>query len=338
MLRLLTFCAVLLPAGMAGVAPRASDEILSALQTRLETGAGFEDLIGMLGDLEPAELNRLQADYDKVWPSLRDDYLSAFRDAAQKQNSGALRQEKKKNIRAMRDAFHTVRGLPEGPMKGALGARSWPAVEKLRELLLPSAARILQGAGDALKTKRDQLFKLGTFRDGILKAAIAVEEPESVRNIVIAETRIAEEFSDLDRNGLRVMANNRKTAESAKVPESERIGIEDLNLMRLLVGLPALHLDPRLCAASRGHSEDMSRMGFFSHSSPIPGKSSPSDRARLAGTSGGAENIYVGSNNPKSANKGWFYSPGHHRNMFNAGHRRVGLGNSGRHWTQLFGN
>ncbi|NIP94792.1 MAG: CAP domain-containing protein, partial [Akkermansiaceae bacterium] len=95
--------------------------------------------------------------------------------------------------------------------------------------------------------------------------------------------------------------------------------------MRLLVGLPALELDPKLCEASRGHSEDMSKLGFFSHTSPVPGKATPSDRARRAGTSGGAENIYTGSRNPEAANKGWFYSPGHHKNMFNPGYRRIGL-------------
>ena len=59
-------------------APRATDEILSALQTRLENNASFDDLIEQLSDLEPRELARLQAEYDKVWPRMRDTYLSAF--------------------------------------------------------------------------------------------------------------------------------------------------------------------------------------------------------------------------------------------------------------------
>jgi uncharacterized protein YkwD len=34
---------------------------------------------------------------------------------------------------------------------------------------------------------------------------------------------------------------------------------------------------------------------------------------------------------------GWFYSPGHHKNMFSPGQRRIGLGQYGSHWTQMFG-
>ena len=336
-LRLLSCGTALLLGAVAGAAPKASDEILTALHTRLETGAAFDDLITQLEELEPTELTKLQADFDKVWPQLRDAYLSGFKKAAQEQNTGPMRQANNKIIRQMREDFHAVRAMPEGPMKGALSARSWPAVKKLRELLLPNADRVLQIAGDQLASQREQLLKLGTFRDGILTAAVAIEVPETVKNLKASEISIAEEFSALDRTGLRIMAKNRKIAESAKVPEPERLGIEDLNLMRLLVGLTALEIDPKLCNASRGHSEDMSKLGFFDHSSPVPGKRSPSDRARLAGTSGGAENIYVGSNKPKSANQGWFYSPGHHKNMFSPGPRRVGLGNFGSHWTQMFG-
>lgn len=66
--------------GVSGVmaAPRATDEILSALQTRLERNIGFEDLIEQLSTLEPRELERLQSDFDKVWPGLRDAYLDDF--------------------------------------------------------------------------------------------------------------------------------------------------------------------------------------------------------------------------------------------------------------------
>ncbi len=331
------FCALILLSGLSGAAPRATDEILSALQTRLENGTGFDDLIELLGELEPIELTRLQTEYDKVWPSLRDAYLGAFKVAAKEQSSGTMRQADQKIIRQMREDFHSVRGMAEGPMKDALKARSGPAMDQLRELMLPSAARILKIAGDELKTRRNLVLKLGTFRDGILKAAIAIEPPESVMNVKAEEVKIAEDLSELDRTGLRIMEKNRRIAQSAKVPEPERLGIEDLNLMRLLVGLSALEIDPRLCNAARAHSQDMSKLGFFSHTSPIPGKATPSDRARQAGTTGGGENIYMGSTQPKSANKGWFYSPGHHKNMFSPGYRRVGLGNSGRHWTQMFG-
>jgi uncharacterized protein YkwD len=102
------------------------------------------------------------------------------------------------------------------------------------------------------------------------------------------------------------------------------------------VGLNALVLDPKLCTASRDHSQDMKEKNFFAHNSPVPGKESPWQRAKLAGTTASAENIYSGGSNPSGANKGWFFSPGHHKNMF-GGHRRIGLGHYGGRWTQMFG-
>ncbi|MCH2063544.1 MAG: CAP domain-containing protein [Roseibacillus sp.] len=332
-----TLLALLLGAPVMMAAPRATDEILSALQTRLENNSGFEDLIEQLSNLEPRELKRLQAEYDKVWPRLRDGYLTVFKDEARKQHSGTARQANQKAIREARENFHAVRIMPEGPMKAAIIARSEPAVGLLRELLLPSGERILRIAGDPLKKQRSQILRLGEFRDGILKAAIAIEDAESVAKVKAEEQSVAEDLSDLDRNGLRIMENNRKIAEAAMVPEAERRGVEELNQMRLLVGLPALILDPKLCDASRGHSEDMATLNFFSHTSPVPGKQSPGQRAGLSGTTSSGENIFMGSTSPKSANRGWFRSPGHHRNMFSPGHRRVGLGQYGSHWTQMFG-
>lgn len=321
----------------AVAAPKASDEILAALQVRLENGKGCDDLIDQLNDLEAKELNKLLKDYDRVWPGMRDKYLNAFKAEAKSQNTGTNRQQNKKVIREMREQFHAVRAMPEGPMKEALKTRSTPALDKLREILQPSADRVLELAGKELQQQRTLVMSLAAFRDGILKAAIAPEYPETLKTLKATEIASVEEFSDLDRDGLRIMAKNRKTAESKEVPENERRGIEDLNLMRLLVGLNALEIDPKLCDASRGHSADMARLRFFSHTSPVAGKRTPSDRSRAAGTTGGGENIYMGSTDPLAANRGWFYSPGHHKNMFSPGYRRVGLGNEGRHWTQMFG-
>jgi len=325
--------------GASGVtaAPRATDEILSALQTRLERNIGFEDLIEQLSNLEPKELKRLQSEYDKVWPSLRDAYLEAFRKEAKDQHSGTARQSNQRAIKEARERFHSVRMMAEGPMKGAIIAQSEPAVALLKELLLPSGEKILKVAGVKLDNQRSQILKLGQFRDGILKAAIAIEDAESVANILAQEQSVAEGLSGLDRNGLRVMKANRKIAEAEMVPEAERRGVEELNQMRLLIGLGALVLDPKLCEASRGHSEDMANMNFFSHTSPVRGKESFGQRAALCGTSSSGENIFMGSTKPSSANRGWFRSPGHHKNMFSPSHRRVGLGNYGSHWTQMFG-
>ena len=116
----------------------------------------------------------------------------------------------------------------------------------------------------------------------------------------------------------------------------EAAGIRKLNILRIRAGIGAMRVDVKLCAAGRGHSKDMVEGGFFAHQSPVEGKKTPSARARLAGTSGGAENIAAGMDSGPGAIRAWWYSPGHHRNMM-GNHGRTGLGRFESHWTQMFG-
>jgi uncharacterized protein YkwD len=80
----------------------------------------------------------------------------------------------------------------------------------------------------------------------------------------------------------------------------------------------------------------MSTRGFFSHTSPVPGKKTPWDRAKRFGTQARAENIFMGPTDALRVNQGWFHSPGHHKNMLNPGFTYIGLGRYQRHWTQVF--
>lgn len=324
--------------GMAwGAAPQAPDEILSAVQTRLESGAPLEDLIEALDDLPSEDLNTIEAEVEKAWSGVRQQYLDAFRAAAEEQHTGTARQDTKTLVRDLRASFHEVRRMAEGPMKEALNKTSMPAMTQLRELLVPSPDRILTLGGKPLQLQHSVANGLAKFRNGIREANVSTGEEDSLALLRAAEDDIASEFSGLDRSGLRIMDDNRKLAAKVELLEPERLGIEELNTMRLLVDLPALRLDPKLCEAARGHSRDMKEHNFFAHASPLPGKTSPSDRAALAGTTGGGENIYSGSTDPRGANRGWFFSPGHHKNMFNPGYGRVGLGHFASHWTQMFG-
>ena len=72
-------------------------------------------------------------------------------------------------------------------------------------------------------------------------------------------------------------------------------------------------LEEKLTDASRGHSEDMVRLGFFAHQSPIEDKRTPAMRARKAGYSGGfaGENIAAGFSTPELAHDGFVNSPSH---------------------------
>lgn len=113
-----------------------------------------------------------------------------------------------------------------------------------------------------------------------------------------------------------------------------------LNEERDVCGLAPLLLEEKLSDASKGHSADMARLGFFAHESPVPGKKTPWDRARLAGFAGNAsgENIYMGSANSQNAYDGWFGSDGHRFIMYSDGPNVLGVGISGVHWTMMTGS
>jgi uncharacterized protein YkwD len=117
---------------------------------------------------------------------------------------------------------------------------------------------------------------------------------------------------------------------------AEGRGILVLNVLRAQLGIGALTIDPKLCAAAQGHSKDMVEKGFFAHESPVPGKTTPWERAKLAGTTASGENIYAGSPRGEDAIEAWWHSPGHHTNMM-GGHKRVGIGRYQNTWTQMFG-
>lgn len=122
--------------------------------------------------------------------------------------------------------------------------------------------------------------------------------------------------------------------------DPERKQVEITNEYRIMFGhRRAVRINPMLVNSAHGHSDDMSKLGFFDHFSPVPGKRAPEDRMKLAGydLAGGSENIYQGSGSPEAAHEGWIHSSGHHRNLLATGWLEMGSGNSGNCWTQNFG-
>lgn len=316
-------------------AAASGDELLAAMQARIDNNGDVSEVYEAVEDLPNSEVNALHKKVERVWPRLRDAWISDFQRLA-KDTSGKSG-DNKKRIRDLRKELAAMQSLADGPMKVALKKRGMPALDELRSLLVPKTSDVIATADDRLKKKRRAIIALAGLRDTLMEIAIIASTQTSVAELEEAEKSVTRSLSGLDRKGLKIMENNRKTAEKKKVPEPERIGVADANMMRLLAGLSALEIDPKLCEAARDHSKDMETLKFFAHESPVKGKRTPFDRAKNFGTSASGENIYMGSTSPQAANKGWFYSPGHHRNMFNSGHRRIGLGQHNRHWTQLFG-
>ena len=103
-----------------------------------------------------------------------------------------------------------------------------------------------------------------------------------------------EEIKPWERAVLRRVRDNRawkaneatakRKPKSGLRPTSVELKQADiLNTYRMMLGLPVLEIHPNLVKATRGHSEEMARLGYFAHESPTPGRETPDDRARLAG-------------------------------------------------------
>jgi uncharacterized protein YkwD len=102
-----------------------------------------------------------------------------------------------------------------------------------------------------------------------------------------------------------------------------------VNEQRAAAGLRAVRHDARLARAAVRFSTAMVRQGFFAHISPQG--STPGDRARAAGYSGGAPGETIGWGvgalaTPAAIVQGWLESPPHRAIVLGAGFRRIGLG------------
>jgi uncharacterized protein YkwD len=122
-----------------------------------------------------------------------------------------------------------------------------------------------------------------------------------------------------------------QTSQSAPVSVSEVAKkVHDLtNDIRRDNGLAPLAWDGKLASISDGHSKDMARNDYFSHTNRAG--CSPSCRAKNAGYSYYAygENIAMGSNSGDVASrfmKGWMNSSGHRRNILNDNYTHEGIG------------
>ena len=314
-----------------------TNEIFVRLQAVIENNEGLGDLISDLETLENKELVPLLKEFDQTWPLLRDRYLKDHNDFVQAQYSGEAKAEANRQIRQYRKDFMVVYQLNEAAMKPLLKTKSMPAIKGLKKLIMPSAEQVFATAPATLNRQRKIVLILAKFRDAIVDTAVLHDEEKAEQKIISKEKEAISSVSGLPHDGLRIMGDNDKIAGKENVPDDERRGIREVNEWRLLLGLNALIIDSKLCDASRSHSEDMERHKFFAHESPLAGKKTPWDRAANEGTKASGENIYMGSTLPAAANKGWFYSPGHHKNMFKGSHKQIGLGRYGRHWTQMFG-
>lgn len=105
------------------------------------------------------------------------------------------------------------------------------------------------------------------------------------------------------------------------------------NVERLARGLGPLEWSHILARAAHAHSEEMVRMGYFSHVSPVPSRRTPMMRVRAAGLR--AQSLFVGENiargtwsaaDSRDVIRVWMESPGHRENLLRPNFSYIGVG------------
>ena len=217
-----------------------------------------------------------------------------------------------------------------------------PAMQELRRILLISPQEVLD-TDPKLKARRDAIMALVQWRHDALekvpanlREALATPINDATFPALFATT---EELATLWATPMRPKDHQILQANAQLAPKldaGEARGIFVLNRIRIIVGIGALAIDARLCAAARAHSQEMKDKGYFAHESPTPGLVLPWERARRAGTSANGECIAGGQGTGDGAIDAWWNSPGHHAIIMSAA-PRIGLGRVEALWTLMTG-
>lgn len=111
-----------------------------------------------------------------------------------------------------------------------------------------------------------------------------------------------------------------------------------INIEREERRLPRLSMDAKLAKAAYAHAVDMSRRGYFSHTSPDG--VGMTTRLRRAGATytAAAENIARGHTSAVSVVSGWMNSSGHRKNILSRKYRKIGIARYNNYWVQNFSN
>jgi uncharacterized protein YkwD len=192
---------------------------------------------------------------------------------------------------------------------------------------------------EALPVRSDVKAAVETSRTGrIVNAQIAALQPQieaftgQLGGSPFLVTRIGEEETEHLDLPDRI--------ELSPDPLAERQLFDLVNEERVQRGLAALAWDERLIPLARSHSEEMFKLKYFSHESPVTG--SPFDRLKTAGityTRAGENLAYAQL--VAVAHRALMDSPGHRENILRPEFARIGIGVIdagiyGRMVTQLF--
>ena len=316
--------------------------LLTLLRQAKKDPTKREAVIDEAVSLGPQVASAMHAALGREMQPLLKSYSAKFSQAAGKLAQKKIGSVNLDEVQRLRTAVLELQNRPDFS-KELIEREGDPALKKLEEIFVVDRQEVLN-ENPSLVKERESLSELGRLWE---KTATYLyeqtpESPEKPKEKPSFESYLAGEealacglAAPMDPHTREVLALNARLA--AQLQPEEARAVLALNLTRNLLGLSALAVDLRLCETARDHSADMQRLNFFAHESPVEGKKTPWDRAKRFGTTASGENIAMGYHDGKAVNMGWFHSPGHHKNMLGKGHTRVGMGQAGSYFTELFG-
>ncbi|MFN9704081.1 MAG: CAP domain-containing protein, partial [Planctomycetota bacterium] len=180
-----------------------------------------------------------------------------------------------------------------------------------------------------------RLAELGDADDAALARLDWVRSLPAGKSIGVRELCLTPaEFAESE-TWRRIDRYNEITGRTLASAQREQLRVT--NEYRAMFRHRPLAIVPVVCTAAQGHAEEMSKLGYFAHQSPTPGRTTPYDRMRLAGYDKGASENIALIDGAQGAHDAWCQSSGHHRNLLDPGHHEAGIGNDGRYWVQNFG-
>ena len=220
--------------------------------------------------------------------------------------------------------------------------RLYQRASKLSNTDTTAIDKQIDGITDALVEIHDQLAR---FEGQTKEEARAISDKERRRSALeesfdgSSYMKAAEVLGAMRAEIATLTSANKHNEGSSWASAPQKNFARMISYERAVLGLRPLKLEEKLSNSATGHSGDMARLGFFSHTSPVPGKKSFSDRARKAGFRGGpsGECIAAGQGSFSSAYESWFYSDGHRHIMLANGPSILGFGVVSKHWTLVTG-
>ena len=115
--------------------------------------------------------------------------------------------------------------------------------------------------------------------------------------------------------------------------------LEAVNGFRKERGLDWLHMDEILIRTANGHAEEMARLGYFGHFSPVPDRRTPDDRLAREGwpEARKGHEFIARAPDAETAFRGWLAKPDLKERLADADVKAAGIGRSDDYWVLIVG-